>query len=58
MTLFDFLAQASFFQWIGILAMATIVAGCAAVACFGIGNLRFRGDIVNNKINKYDSKCE
>lgn len=53
MTLFDFLAQAGFWQWVGLIFLAIVVGSTIAAACKGLGNLRFRGDI-----NKYYDKTK
>jgi hypothetical protein len=44
MTLFDFLAQAGFCQWLGILALASIIGTCFAAACQGLGKIRINSD--------------
>ena len=44
MSLFDFLAQAGFWQWIGILTLASIICTCLAAACQGLGKIRINSD--------------
>jgi hypothetical protein len=49
MTLFDFLAQASGWQWFGLIFLAAVISAAFIGACKGLGNLRVHGDITNNK---------
>jgi hypothetical protein len=40
MNLIDFLAQAGFWQWMGILCLTAIIGGSISVACQGLGKIR------------------
>lgn len=56
MNLFDFLAQASGWQWFGLILLVAVIGGCIAAACKGLGNLRVKGDIHRTKNVYFDRK--
>lgn len=49
MTLFDFLAQASFWQWIGLIILTSIVFSCLIGIAYGLGRFRFWGNYTENR---------
>lgn len=49
MTLFDFLSQASFWQWIGVLILTSIVFSCLVGIAHGLGRFRFWGNYTENR---------
>lgn len=49
MTLFDFLAQASFCQWIGLIILTSIVCGGLIGIAYGLGRFRFWGNYTENR---------